>query len=169
MLYFSRIGSDTTHDGEITPEDRSVVCRINTEMPDSIPFPVTPLSQVAFKPYPAAGRIYFLSSRAGVSNCWAVPEEGFIRTAKTAAAQLNSAEIIAGRIPYDPYLSLLACIRVIEKFPDQAAVAAAAGFQAGKPLSGTESSGVRIRRVPVCPYQIMRTCSRNPPCLPSVR
>ena len=131
MLYFSRIGSDTTHDGEITPEDRSVVCRINTEMPDSIPFPVTPLSQVAFKPYPAAGRIYFLSSRAGVSNCWAVPEEGFIRTAKTAAAQLNSAEIIAGRIPYDPYIYLLACIRVIEKFPDQAAVAAAAGFRAG--------------------------------------
>ncbi|PIP38791.1 MAG: hypothetical protein COX19_10760, partial [Desulfobacterales bacterium CG23_combo_of_CG06-09_8_20_14_all_51_8] len=55
VLYFSRIGSDTTHDRRLTSEDHSIICRIRIDEPDSIPFPLTPLNFVSFKPFVAGG------------------------------------------------------------------------------------------------------------------
>ncbi|MEA2059812.1 MAG: CHAT domain-containing protein [Thermodesulfobacteriota bacterium] len=132
ILYFSRIGSDTNHDNQLTPEDHSVVCRINTDTPRNIPYPMTPLNQVSFKPFAANGSVYFLSGKGGVSNCWALPEEGYIRTAGTAEEQLRAASAIGSRIPYDPYKTLLAWVRGIEKFPDNEAVSAKAGYMAAE-------------------------------------
>lgn len=129
-LYFTRIGSDTNHDGRLSPEDHPVICRIETDEPDTIAYPVTPLNQASFKPYVADNKIYFLSNRGGVSNCWAIAEEGYIRDARSAADQLRTAKTLARRIPYDPYKTLLAHIRVIEKFPDNASVSARAGYLA---------------------------------------
>ena len=129
-LYFSRIGSDTNHDQTLSPEDHPVICRIQTDDPKNIPYPVTPLNQVSFKPFAANGRIYFLSSQGGVSNCWTVPEEGYIRTADSSEDQILTAETIAGRIPYDPYKTLLAYVRVIEKFPDDKNLCAKTGYRA---------------------------------------
>jgi len=129
-LYFSRIGSDTNHDQQLSPEDHSIVCRIDTNDPKNLPYPVTPLNQVSFKPFSANKRIYFLSNQAGVSNCWSVPEDGYIRKAESSIDQLAIADQIKNRIPYDPYTTLLAYVRVIEKFPDDTAICAKAGFAA---------------------------------------
>jgi len=129
-LYFSRIGSDTNHDNKLSPEDHPVICRIQTDNPKNIPYPVTPLNQVSFKPFAAGGWIYFLSSEGGVSNCWAIPDEGYIRTADSSADQFLKAEKIAARVPYNPYKTLLAYIRVIENFSDDTDVCAKAGYEA---------------------------------------
>jgi len=129
-LYFSRIGSDTNHDNNLSPEDHSIICRIQTDDPKNIPYPVTPLNQVSFKPFAANGRIYFLSSQGGVSNCWSVPEDGYIFTADSSEGQFLTAANIADRIPYDPYKTLLAFVRVIEKFPSDTEMCAKAGYSA---------------------------------------
>ncbi len=135
-LYFARIGSDTNHDGQLTAEDHAVICRLNIgvdiKTDGAIPFPVTPLDQISFKPFAADGRIYFLSDRAGVSNCWAIPEQGAVQTMNSAEAQLAAAQAIAGQIPYDPYAAILAYIRVVEKFSDNEKIAAKAGFETGQ-------------------------------------
>jgi len=113
-LYFSRIGSDTNHDKKLTTDDNSIICRVNIPETDtkSIPYPVTPLNISCFKPYASkshsGSNLYFLSDMAGVSNCWAIRKEGYVRTADTAKSQFTIAKQIANRIPYDPYLSLLA-------------------------------------------------------------
>ena len=129
-LYFSRIGSDTNHDNKLGTEDHPIICRIQTDDPKHIPYPVTPLNQVSFKPFAANGRIYFLSSIGGVSNCWSVPDEGYIRTADSSEDQFLKAENIANRIPYDPFITLLAYVRIIENFADDTIVCAKAGYQA---------------------------------------
>ncbi|MDA3898298.1 MAG: hypothetical protein PF482_19350, partial [Desulfobacteraceae bacterium] len=129
-LYFSRIGSDTNHDQELTPKDYSIICRIQTDAANMIPYPVTPSNQVSFKSFTANQRIYFLSNQAGVSNCWSVPKQGYIRTAQSSDNQLLIAGKIANRIPYDPYKTLLAYVRVIERFPDDTKNCAKAGYAA---------------------------------------
>ncbi|MBC2716232.1 MAG: tetratricopeptide repeat protein [Desulfobacteraceae bacterium] len=128
-LYFSRIGSDTNHDKKLSTEDHSIICRISTDSPDSIPYPVTPLNIVSFKPFVAKSRIYFLSNQGGVSNCWSVPEEGYIRNANSPHDQFLAAGKIANRIPYDPNVTLLAYVNVIENFSDNHAVCAKAGYK----------------------------------------
>ncbi|HKK91413.1 MAG TPA: hypothetical protein VJ936_08430, partial [Desulfobacteraceae bacterium] len=129
-LYFSRIGSDTNGDNQLTPQDNTVIFRMETDQLTPRPHPVTPLNQVSFKPFAAGGRLYFLSSKSGVSNCWALPEEGYIPTARTPEEQLATASAVAGRIPYDPYKTLLAYVRVIETFPDTPKASAKAGYRA---------------------------------------
>ncbi len=133
-LYFSRIGSDTNHDGHLSTEDRSVIYRIQTDDVNGISYPVTPLNQFSFKPYTGAKRLYFLSSRGGVSNCWTLPEAGTIGIAETSRQQYRIAETIAKRIPYDPYQTLLAFIRVSEKFPEDTVTGAKAEYRAARTL-----------------------------------
>ncbi len=141
-LYFSRIGSDTNHDKKLTPDDNSIICRIDIPESEtgnhSIPYPVTPLNISCFKPYAtkshSGSNLYFLSDMAGVSNCWTITEEGYIHTADTAESQFTIAKQIANRLPYDPYLSLLAFVHVVERFGDDSAVSAAAAYEAGNIL-----------------------------------
>src|SRR6056297_272831 len=131
-IYFSRIDSDTNQDGEVTASDNSVVCRIQVENKDTPAYPLTPLAHSAVHPGITADRLFYLSDRAGVTNCWSTPKSGRIPAMDEAEEQLGLARQIAGRIPYVPYLSLLAYYRVMETFPGRGSITAKAGCAIGR-------------------------------------
>ncbi len=130
-IYFSRIASDTNHDGKITASDNSVVCRIQVGTADAPAYPLTPLNHSAVHPKVSGDKLFYLSDRAEIANCWVIPKSGRIPAMDKAKAQLELARRIASRIPYDPYLSLLAYYRVMEAFSNQETPAAKAGYAVG--------------------------------------
>ncbi len=149
-LYFSRIGSDTNHDQRISSEDHSVIYRIRTDDENRVAYPITPLNQESFQPYVGAQRIYYLSGRGGISNCWALPEEGVIHMAPDDREPYATAERIARQIPYDPYQTLLAWMRVMEIHGGKPDIAARAGYKAAgilQELALPESALEAYRRI----------------------
>ncbi len=130
-IYFSRIDADTNQDGSLTDSDHSVICRIPAEAANARACPLTPLNHSAMHPQVRGDRLFYLSDRATVVNCWSLPRSGRIPIMKTAGAQLELAREVAGRIPAEPYLSLLAYYRVMEAFADNGPVAAQAGYAIG--------------------------------------
>jgi CHAT domain-containing protein len=132
-LYFSRTAADTNRDGRLSGEDNAVLCRISPDAKDTGPArPLTLLSNNAAAPCIAGGRLYFLSDRRAVSNCWAIPSAGRLEEKKTASQQLALAQTISARVPDDPYTSLLAYVHVMERFAGSAAVSAEAGLCAAR-------------------------------------
>ncbi len=134
QIYFSRIDSDTNQDGRLSPADNSVICRISAETENSRAYPLTPLNHSAMHPQVRKDRLLYLSDRAEVTNCWALPAAGHIPVMESARAQLELAREIAGRIPAEPYPSLLAYYRVMETFAENAGFAAKAGYTIGEIL-----------------------------------
>ena len=130
-IYFARIDADTNHDDEISTFDNSCICRIASENENALAYPLTPLNYSAIHPCIASNRLYYLTNRAQITNCWAIPITGSIPIMENSPAQLAVAFKIDQKIPAEPYLSLLAYYRVMEAFPDQEAIAAKAGFNVG--------------------------------------
>ncbi|MGM0452336.1 MAG: CHAT domain-containing protein [Thermodesulfobacteriota bacterium] len=131
-LYFSRISADTNADGQISGTDNAVLCRTNAKKPASAVWPVTALNHAAARPQVTRNRIYYLSDRADVANCWVLPKSGRIAPKTNAVAQLETAKALSRQVPETPFLTLLAYYRVMEAFAGQSAIAAEAGLAAGK-------------------------------------
>lgn len=131
-LYFARIDADTNRDRRITPEDNAVICRIRSDLFDAEPFPVTPYTYTSLQPWCADGNLYFLSNYAGGSNCWVLPADGPVLSTPNADEQMTIARRIAGRVPYQPHISLLAYYRIIEDFPEARGISAQAAYAAGE-------------------------------------
>jgi tetratricopeptide (TPR) repeat protein len=132
ILYFASIDADTNRDQRITVEDNPVIFRIRTDLPDAEPWPVTPYNMTALHPYGADNTLYFLSNYGGNPNCWALPETGPVLPAESADAQLSRARRIAGHVPYQPYVSLLAYYAVFHHFPENQHAGAMAGYAVGE-------------------------------------
>lgn len=133
-LYFARINADTNQDRRITTEDNAAICRIRTDLPDAEPFPVTPYTYTSLQPACTNGNLYFLSNYRGASNCWVLPADGLIRPAPDAHKQMIMARRIADRVPYQPYISLLAYYKILENFPEARETGASAAYAAGEIL-----------------------------------
>ncbi len=133
-IYFSRIDSDTNQDGRLSPADNSVICRIAAEAENARAYPLTQLNHSAIHPRVRENRLFYLSDRAGVTNCRALPAAGRIPVMDSARTQLELAREFADRIPAEPYPALLAYYRVMEKFAENAAFAAKAGHAIGEIL-----------------------------------
>ncbi len=130
-IYFAQIAQDTDHDGRITRNDIPVICRVYPDAKALTPSPLTPLDTIAFSPRITEDRLYFLFNRAGILNCWATLPDGWIKSLDTAGAQVDLAGRVSGRVPENPYLSLLAWHRVLELFPANQRENAAAAYRIG--------------------------------------
>ncbi len=134
-IYFSRIPLDTDGDGRITASDNPGVYRAAPPGPGGGPVqshPVTPAGYSAFAPRLAGDRLFFLSGQGGVVNCWSLPREGAIPSADSAGDQMALARRIDGKIPPEPFLSVLAYARVAERFPEAGETAAQAVLRMGE-------------------------------------
>jgi len=131
-IYFSRIYADTNQDGRLTTADHSVICRMPAEAENARAYPLTSLNHAAMHPQVRKKRLFYLTDRAAVVNCWSLPMAGPIPVMKTAGAQLELAREIDSRIPAAPYLSLLAYYRVMEAFAENGPAAAQAGYAVGR-------------------------------------
>jgi len=131
-VYFSRLGLDTNQDGEITLEDNPVIYRVAVERHEDLAFPVTSGSHSAYQPMPTASGLYFLSSRAGGGNLWALPLEGEIPERTSAKAQMDLVRELDSQVPADDHLTVLACYRVLENFWSRGPVAAEAALFMGR-------------------------------------
>ncbi|QTA84553.1 CHAT domain-containing protein [Desulfonema magnum] len=134
-VFFSRFGTDTDKDGAITTKDNASVYKVSLLTPHASRLassPVTSASYSAFQPQTAGSKLFFLSDRGGVNNCWALPIEGQIPLLKKAEEQIRLAQEISLRIPFDPYLTLLGYYKVLEKFSDKTSFAALAAYKIGK-------------------------------------
>ncbi|MDZ7830501.1 MAG: tetratricopeptide repeat protein [Desulfobacterales bacterium] len=133
-IYFSRIDSDTNQDGRLSPADNSVICRIAAEAENARAWPLTQLNHSAIHPRVRENRLFYLSDRAGVTNCRTLPAAGRIPAMDSARTQLELARKLADRFPAEPYPALLAYYRVLETFAENAAFAAEAGCAVGEIL-----------------------------------
>jgi CHAT domain-containing protein/Tol biopolymer transport system component/Tfp pilus assembly protein PilF len=131
-VYFSRFGLDTDRDGKVTPKDNASIYRVAVDDNNPTAYPLTSAASSCFQPKVAADRLFFLSTRGGVSNVWALPAEGEIPTRLSASEQMDLADRIAKKAPPDPYLSLLAYSRVLEAFSTEEPFAGRASYETGR-------------------------------------
>jgi CHAT domain-containing protein/Tol biopolymer transport system component/Tfp pilus assembly protein PilF/TPR repeat protein len=137
-IYFSRIASDTNKDRKVSAEDNSIICRLDTSRQDAIPYPLTLLNYSSFMPFVSKQNLYFLSNIGGISNCWSLPIDGYIPSLKTPDKQLNFAETIANRIPYDHYSTLLSYYKLIDMPGSNNDLSAKAAYEVGNLYSQLE-------------------------------
>ena len=131
-IFFSRFAIDSNHDGTIDAKDNAAIFKTAIFSEPFGPYPVTSARFSSFQPHVAGKKIFFLSDLGGMSNCWSLPVEGQIPIAKDAIDQMKLGEDLSRAIPFDPYLTLLAYYKVLERFPDQASFGASATFEIGK-------------------------------------
>ncbi len=131
-IFFSRFAIDSNRDGKINAKDNAAIFKTGLSGEPSGPYPLTSARFSSFQPHVAGKKIFFLSDLGGTSNCWSLPIEGQIPIAKDAIDQMKLGEDLSRAIPFDPYLTLLAYYKVLERFPDRAPFGAAAAFEIGK-------------------------------------
>jgi len=95
-------------------------------------YPLTAGGFSARRPRTGGGRLFFLSSRGGISNCWSLPESGEVPAAADASTQMRLAHRIADKVPADAYLSVLGYARVMARFARRSDIAAAAAYHMGR-------------------------------------
>ncbi|MBW1862376.1 MAG: PD40 domain-containing protein [Deltaproteobacteria bacterium] len=118
-IYFSRFALDTDLDGSVTLKDNAVICRVKAYEQNPFAYSLTSASYSAYQPMVSSSRLYFLSTRKGVSNLWALPLEGEIPSKENAEAQIQLARELAQRVPPNDHLAILAYYSVLERVPDQ--------------------------------------------------
>ena len=131
-VYFSRIAADTDQDGRLTQNDNPTIYKVKVKDEHLRPYPLTLFTFSAFQPQLSGPRLFFLSDQGGVNNCWSIPAEGFIPVKESPAQQLALAEKLSVKIPPDPYLTLLAYYKVLEKYENVKPWGAKAAFEIGK-------------------------------------
>ncbi|MFC1567531.1 hypothetical protein ACFL3R_01670, partial [Thermodesulfobacteriota bacterium] len=144
-IYFSRIAVDTDRDGRLTKNDKPSIYRVKVKGQNLRPYPLTLYTFSAFQPQVAGARLFFLSDKGGVANCWSTPVEGLIPFKESPEKQLALAESLAVKIPPEPHLTLLAYYKVLERYEDLRAFGARAAFEIGniyKDLDMPDLAGV---------------------------
>ncbi len=138
-VLFSRVDLDTNKDGVVNAGDNPSIHAVAADGAAPTPFPLTSARHPAFAPKAVGSTLYFLSDRGGVTNVWSLPAEGEIPAAPSAEDQLRLAGEIAGKIPYDPYLTLLAYSKVREVFPGNPEATARADYDIGRIFLGLQA------------------------------
>ncbi|WP_207688061.1 tetratricopeptide repeat protein [Desulfonema limicola] len=132
-LYFSSIRTDTDKNKIIDTRDNSSIYRIEADKinqaSNPFAFPLTSSSYPALSPCLSKSRLFFLSEKSGKTNCMALPVQGEIGVCRSASDQVNLSRSIAEKIPYDPYLTILAWYRVLENFNNDPNAGAVAGYE----------------------------------------
>ena len=131
-VYFSRIAADTDLDGRLTQNDNPTIYRVKVKDEHLRPYPLTLFTFSAFQPQLSGPKLFFLSDKGGANNCWSIPAEGFIPVKDSPEQQLTLAEKLSVKIPPDPYLTLLAYYKVLEKYENVKPWGAKAAFEIGK-------------------------------------
>lgn len=106
-----------------------VIARVFT--PGAQPQALTSTQHPALQPILAGGRLFFLSTRSGPMNLWALPPEGEI-PARPAAELLALADTLAAQTPVDRHLTILAYGRAAEAAGDAGSFAARARHAQGR-------------------------------------
>ncbi len=117
-VYFCRFPLDTNRDGSITPADNGVIYRARVKTGPQTPpaYPVTSASYSAYNPMTTGSRLYFLSTRRGSGNVWALPLEGEIPRRDDAQAQMELARGLSSLVPRDDHLTVLGYYKVLEAY-----------------------------------------------------
>ncbi|MFC1856930.1 CHAT domain-containing protein [Thermodesulfobacteriota bacterium] len=131
-VYFSRIAYDIDKDGKLTKNDNPSLYRVDVSDKKLRPYPLTLFTSPAFQPQVSGPRLFFLTDRGGVTNCWSMPVEGLIPVTDSPETQVALAEELLMKIPPNPHLSLLAYYKVLERYANARSVAAKAAFEIGK-------------------------------------
>ena len=131
-IYFSRIAVDTDGDGRLTKNDKPSIYRVKVKGKNLRPYPLTLYTFSAFQPQVAGARLFFLSDRGGVNNCWSTPVEGLIPVKDSPEKQLALARKLAVKTPPDPHLTLLAYYKILESYENVGPFGARAAFEIGK-------------------------------------
>jgi len=131
-VYFSRIAVDIDQDGRLTRNDNPTIYRVKVQDKHLRPYPLTLFTFSAFQPQLSGPKLFFLSDKGGVNNCWSIPAEGFIPVKESPEQQLALAEKLSVKIPPDPHLTLLAYYKVLERYENVRPWGAKAAFEIGK-------------------------------------
>ena len=120
-IYFCRFSLDTNRDRSITPDDNGVIYRIRSKTGPQIhrAYPITSASYSAYTPLTTDSSLYFLSTRKGTGNVWALPLEGEIPRRADGKAQMELAKKLSSLVPRDDHLTILGYYKVLETFSAQ--------------------------------------------------
>ena len=130
--YGQRTSSEYDQDDRLTQNDNPTIYRVKVQDKHLRPYPVTLFTFSAFQPQLSGPKLFFLSDKGGVNNCWSIPAEGFIPVKDSPEQQLALAEKLSVKIPPDPYLTLLAYYKVLERYENVRPWGAKAAFEIGK-------------------------------------
>ncbi len=128
-VVFSRIAYDTNQDGSLSLRDRPGLYIVDLQQKNLRPYPLTMLDDTAFNPIVRRQHLFYISRERGTNNCVRLPVDGVISRQSSKAEQTALVDIVAERIPYNPFLTLLACYKVMQCYPDKDSVSAA--YRAG--------------------------------------
>ncbi|MDM8516979.1 CHAT domain-containing protein [Desulfobacterales bacterium HSG16] len=132
-IFFSRFSIDTNRDNQINEKDNPVVYRLDIKTAVSVnSWPLTSFSIDAVCCGVSKSDLYFISSIGGVKNCWSLPIQGQIPALPSAKEQVDLASAVAQKIPFDPFLSLLAWYKAGSEFFDQKDIFAEALYNVGR-------------------------------------
>ncbi|MEE8429665.1 MAG: tetratricopeptide repeat protein, partial [Candidatus Desulfatibia sp.] len=131
-VYFSRIAVDTDQDGQLTQNDNPTIYRVKVKDKHLRPYPLTLFTFSASQPQLSGPKLFFLSDKGGVNNYWSIPAEGLIPVKDSPEKQLALAKKLSVKIPPDPYLTLLAYYKVLERYENVRPWGAKAAFEIGK-------------------------------------
>ena len=120
-IYFCRFSLDTNRDRSITPDDNGVIYRIRSKTGPQIhrAYPITSASYSAYTPLTTDSSLYFLSTRKGTGNVWALPLEGEIPRRGDGKAQMELVKELSSLVPRDDHLTILGYYKVLEGFSGQ--------------------------------------------------
>ncbi|MDB9823034.1 tetratricopeptide repeat protein [Deltaproteobacteria bacterium] len=131
-IYFSRFGIDTDSDDSVTINDNAVIYSVNIQDDSPFPYPLTSASYSAFQPVPSGTKLFFLSTKKGISNVWTLPLDGEIPSKDNAEDQTDLAIELAETMPPDLHLAVLGYYKIMELFPGEEALWARAAYSIGR-------------------------------------
>ncbi len=144
-IVFRRIGSDTNHDGRITPEDNSSIWQkklseTSTILPSKIlvgkdEIKITGEIYKDTEPcWSPDEKIIFTSFRGGDMDCWSIPAGGIFPKTGSAAEQYRLVQNRFGEAETEEALfqAAIGYLRVRDYFPDDSVWVARALVQAGE-------------------------------------
>ncbi|MGA1867655.1 MAG: CHAT domain-containing protein [bacterium] len=125
-IYFSRFDLDTNGDGRVDHNDNARIFRREAEAGTLDAYPLTSSDYSAVQPRIFRGKIFFISTRTGVSNLWSLPCDGEIMPRPTVGEQMELAGKLSRLLPPQPHRAILAYYKVLEMFGEEEACAEAA-------------------------------------------
>jgi CHAT domain-containing protein/Tfp pilus assembly protein PilF len=128
-VLFSQISIDTDNDGQLSQNDNASICKIEITNHTITEIPLTSARQSSFFPKQVQTGFFFLSLKKGIQNCCFLPMSGEIPTREISMNQVNLAHQIGLRVPFDPYLTILAHYKVLDRQSIEKKLKAASAYE----------------------------------------
>ncbi|MBA4366033.1 MAG: hypothetical protein C0403_00135 [Desulfobacterium sp.] len=114
-VFFTRIFMDTDQDEKISYRDNAVLFRVNPNLPDPEPFPLTRFDRTARNPMTADGKLFLISPQnRNIDNCFFFLEQGLIPLRQNVNQQDAFCRNLADKISVNPFLKILAHSKIME-------------------------------------------------------